>query len=45
MPVLRKASVLASARTGATIVGIYRQDIYEIPPDAIRELIINEKFL
>ena len=23
------------------IVGIYRQDIYEIPPDAIRELIIN----
>ena len=26
---------------GATIVGIYRQDIYEIPPDAIRELIIN----
>ena len=26
---------------GATIVGIYRQDVYEIPPDAIRELIIN----
>ena len=26
---------------GATIVGIYRQDAYEIPPDAIRELIIN----
>lgn len=26
---------------GAAIVGIYRQDIYEIPPDAIRELIIN----
>ena len=26
---------------GATIVGVYRQDIYEIPPDAIRELIIN----
>ena len=23
------------------IVGIYRQDVYEIPPDAIRELIIN----
>ncbi len=22
-------------------MGIYRQDIYEIPPDAIRELIIN----
>nr|WP_330422797.1 ATP-binding protein [Anaerobutyricum hallii] len=26
---------------GATIEGLYRQDIYEIPPDAIRELIIN----
>ena len=26
---------------GATIVGIYRQAVYEIPPDAIRELIIN----
>lgn len=26
---------------GAAIVGIYRQDVYEIPPDAIRELIIN----
>ena len=26
---------------GANIVGIYRQDVYEIPPDAIRELIIN----
>ena len=26
---------------GATIVGIYRQDIYEISPDAIRELIVN----
>ena len=26
---------------GATIVGVYRQDIYEIPTDAIRELIIN----
>ena len=22
-------------------MGIYRQDVYEIPPDAIRELIIN----
>lgn len=26
---------------GAAFEGIYRQDIYEIPPDAIRELIIN----
>ena len=26
---------------GQTIVGIYLQDLYEIPPDAIRELIIN----
>ena len=26
---------------GATIEGLYRQDIYEIPTDAIRELIIN----
>ena len=26
---------------GAAIVGIYRQDVYEIPTDAIRELIIN----
>ena len=26
---------------GATFEGIYRQDIYEIPPAAIRELIIN----
>ena len=26
---------------GATFEGIYRQDVYEIPPDAIRELIIN----
>ena len=33
--------VLRSIHLGATIVGIYRQDIYEIPPDAIRELIIN----
>ncbi len=23
------------------LMGIYRQDVYEIPPDAIRELIIN----
>ena len=26
---------------GAVFQGIYRQDVYEIPPDAIRELIIN----
>jgi len=32
---------LRNIHLGATIVGIYRQDIYEIPPDAIRELIIN----
>ncbi|MDO4260548.1 MAG: ATP-binding protein [Eubacteriales bacterium] len=33
--------VLRNIHLGASIVGIYRQDIYEIPPDAIRELIIN----
>ncbi len=33
--------VLRNIHLGATIVGIYRQDVYEIPPDAIRELIIN----
>ena len=33
--------VLRNIHLGATLVGIYRQDIYEIPPDAIRELIIN----
>ena len=33
--------VMRNIHLGATIVGIYRQDIYEIPPDAIRELIIN----
>ena len=33
--------VLRNIHLGATIVGVYRQDIYEIPPDAIRELIIN----
>lgn len=33
--------VLRNIHLGATIVGIYRQDIYEIPPEAIRELIIN----
>ena len=35
------AKNLRNIHLGATIVGIYRQDIYEIPPDAIRELIIN----
>ena len=33
--------VLRNIHLGATFVGVYRQDIYEIPPDAIRELIIN----
>ncbi|MDO5776577.1 MAG: ATP-binding protein [Eubacteriales bacterium] len=33
--------VLRNIHLGAEIVGIYRQDVYEIPPDAIRELIIN----
>ena len=33
--------VLRNIHLGATIVGIYRQDVYEIPPDVIRELIIN----
>ena len=33
--------VLRNIQLGATFVGIYRQDVYEIPPDSIRELIIN----
>lgn len=33
--------VLRNIHMGATFAGLYRQDIYEIPPDAIRELIIN----
>ena len=33
--------VLRNIHLGATIVGIYRQDIYELPPDSIRELIVN----
>ena len=33
--------ILINIHLSATIVGIYRQDVYEIPPDAIRELIIN----
>ena len=32
---------LRNIRLGARIEGIYRQDIYELPPDSIRELIIN----
>lgn len=32
---------LRNIRLGAKIEGIYRQDIYELPPDSIRELIIN----
>ena len=35
------AKNLRNIHLGATIVGIYRQDVYEIPPEAIRELIIN----
>ena len=38
---LLKMKSLRNIHLGATIVGIYRQDVYEIPPDAIRELIIN----
>ena len=33
--------VLRNIHLGARFVGIYRQDIYELPPDSIRELIIN----
>ena len=33
--------VLRNIHMGASFDGIYRQDVYEIPPDAIRELIIN----
>ena len=33
--------VLRNIHLGAVIEGLYRQDIYEIPPVAIRELIIN----
>ncbi len=32
---------LRNIHMGAVFEGIYRQDVYEIPPDAIRELIIN----
>ncbi len=33
--------VLRNIHLGATFEGIYRQDVYEIPTDAIRELLIN----
>ena len=33
--------VLRNIRLGARIEGVYRKDIYELPPDSIRELIIN----
>lgn len=33
--------VLRNIRLGAKLSGVYRQDIYELPPDSIRELIIN----
>lgn len=33
--------VLRNIHLGASFNGIYRQDVYEIPPEAIRELIIN----
>lgn len=33
--------VLRNIRMGCRLEGIYRQDIYELPPDSIRELIVN----
>lgn len=33
--------VLRNIHLGARIVGIYREDVYEIPADSIRELIVN----
>ena len=33
--------VLRNIRLGAKMEGIYRKDIYELPPDSIRELLIN----
>lgn len=33
--------VLRNIRLGARIEGLYRKDIYELPPDSIREIIIN----
>ena len=33
--------VLRNIRMGCRLKGVYRQDIYELPPDSIRELIVN----
>jgi len=33
--------VLRNIHMGARFKGVYRQDVYEIPPDAVRELIVN----
>ena len=33
--------VLRNIHLGAKLEGIYRKDIYELPPDSIREIIIN----
>ena len=33
--------VLRNIHLGAKIEGVYRKDIYELPPDSMRELIIN----
>ncbi|WP_320410107.1 ATP-binding protein, partial [Succinatimonas hippei] len=33
--------VLRNIHLGARLEGLFRQDIYELPPDGIRELIIN----
>ena len=33
--------VLRNIHLGAKLEGVYRQDVYEIPPESIRELIIN----
>ena len=33
--------VLRNIHLGAKLEGVYRKDIYELPPDSIRELIIN----
>lgn len=33
--------VLRNIHLGSYLEGVYRQDIYELPPDSIRELIVN----
>ena len=33
--------VLRNIRLGCRIEGVFRQDVYELPPDSIRELIVN----